>query len=135
MFPQAAPTGPARTTLPAAVPVSNWSVALYRKAEPVLPLHPTDGPPSSAPLQTSGSFYVQLQRQTSSTSPGPSDVLYFRYQAQRQRNTANTYNLPFTVSQLSDMRLSLDMNPLATTRTANHEQQAGRNRRRSELFD
>lgn len=132
MFPTAAPTEPARTTLPAITPVSNWSVALYRKAEPILPLNPSDVSPTPAPQQTYGSFYVQLQHQACSASPSRSDVLYFRYQAQLQRNTAESYTLPFTVSQLSDMKLSSDVAPLASTsiRATNTEQHAGKRNER-----
>ena len=128
MFPKAAPTTPTRTPLPPAAPVSNWSVALYRKAEPIIPLSSSDASETPAPQQTNGSFYVQLQQQATSTSPSRSDVLYFRYQAQQQRNSAKSYTLPFTVTQLSDMKLSADSAPIASTsiRSLNLEQQAGR---------
>ena len=128
MFPTAAPTGPARTILPPASPVANWSVALYRKAEPILPLNPSDVSPTPAPQQTYGSFYIQLQQQACSSSPSRSDVLYFRYQAQLQENSADNYTLPFTISQLSDMKSSLDAAPLASTsiRATNSEQHAGK---------
>ena len=128
MFPTAAPTGPARTILPPAAPVSNWSVALYRKAEAILPLNPLDVSSTPAPQQTYGSFYIQLQQQATATSPSRSDVLYFRYQAQLQRNNADGYALPLTISQLSDMKLSLDTAPMASTsiRATNTEQNAGR---------
>jgi len=128
MFPNAAPTGPTRATLPSAAPVANWSVALYRKAEPILPLNPTDVSQTPAPQQTNGSFYVQLQHQATSSSPSRSDVLYFRYQAQLQRNSADSYALPFTISQLSDMKLSPDTAPIASTsiRSTSNEQQIGR---------
>ena len=128
MFPTAAPTGPARTILPPASPVANWSVALYRKAEPILPLNPSDVSPTPAPQQTYGSFYIQLQQQACSSSPSRSDVLYFRYQAQLQENSVDNYTLPFTISQLSDMKSSLDAAPLASTsiRATNSEQHAGK---------
>ena len=128
MFPTAAPTGPARTILPPASPVANWSVALYRKAEPILPLNPSDVSPTPAPQQTYGSFYIQLQQQACSSSPSRSDVLYFRYQAQLQENSADNYTLPFTISQLSDMKSSLDAASLASTsiRATNSEQHAGK---------
>ena len=128
MFPKAAPTEPTRMTLPAAAPVGNWSVALYRKAEPILPLNPSDVSTSPAPQQSYGSFYVQLQQQACSTSPNRSDVLYFRYQAQLQKNNAAVYALPFTVSQLSEMKLSSDTAPISSTsmRATSHEQRAGR---------
>ena len=128
MFPKAAPAAPARTSLPPAAPVSNWSVALYRKAEPIIPLNASDASDTPAPQQTNGSFYVQLQQQAASTSPSRSDVLYFRYQAQQQRNSAKSYTLPFTVTQLSDMKLSADSAPIASTsiRSLQLEQQAGR---------
>ena len=128
MFPTAAPTGPARTILPPASPVANWSVALYRKAEPILPLNPSDVSPTPAPQQTYGSFYIQLQQQACSSSPSRSDVLYFRYQAQLQENSVDNYTLPFTISQLSDMKSSLDAASLASTsiRATNSEQHAGK---------
>jgi len=128
MFPNAAPTAPARTALPPAAPIANWSVALYRKAEPILPLNPLDVSQTPAPQQTFGSFYVQLQQQASPSSPSRSDVLYFRYQAQQQRNSADAYALPFTISQLSDMKLSADTAPITTTglRSVNNEQHTGR---------
>jgi hypothetical protein len=131
MFPNAAPAGPARTTLPPTAPVSNWSVALYRKAEPILPLNPSDISQTPAPQQTNGSFYVQLQHQACSSSPSRSDVLYFRYQAQVQRNTADSYTLPFTISQLSDMKIAPDTAPIASTslRSTNTEQPIGENER------
>lgn len=124
MFPSAAPAEPSRTTLPPAAPVANWSVALYRKAEPILPLTQSDVSSTPAPQQTFGSFYVQLQQQASSTSPSRSDVLYFRYQAQLQRNSADSYTLPFTITQLNDVKLSPDSAPLASTssRASTHEQ-------------
>ena len=128
MFPNATPTGPTRPTLPSASPVSNWSVALYRKAEP---LHSHDPVPSSLPQQVYGSFYIQLQQQANSSSPSPSDVLYLRYQSQQQRNSVNSYTLPFTISQLSDIKLSPDTVQVsstagtsAATRFYNVEQQA-----------
>ncbi|CAF1020786.1 unnamed protein product [Adineta steineri] len=130
MFPNAAPTEPNRTSLPPAAPVSNWSVALYRKAEPILPLNPVDVSQTPAPQQTYGSFYIQLQQQASSTSPSRSDVLYFRYQAQQQRNSADSYTLPFTISQLSDMKLAADTAPISSTSgrsPSNVDQQAGLN--------
>jgi hypothetical protein len=128
MFPNAAPTEPVRTTLPPAAPVANWSVALYRRAEPILPLNPSDISQTPAPQQTYGSFYVQLQQQANSSSPNRSDILYFRYQAQQQRNNANIYTNPFTISQLSDMKLSPDNVALSSTssRYSNNEQQTGR---------
>jgi hypothetical protein len=122
MFPNAAPTGTARTTLPTAAPVSNWSVALYRKAEPILPLNPSDVSQTPAPQQTFGSFYVQLQQQACSSSPSRSDVLYFRYQAQLQRNTADSYTLPFTISQVNDVKLSAESAPISSTRSTSNEQ-------------
>jgi hypothetical protein len=129
MFPKAAPTGPARTTLPPAAPVANWSVALYRKAEPILPLNPSDSSQIPAPQQTFGSFYVQLQQQATSTSPSRSDVLYFRYQAQLQKNSADSHVLPFTISQLSDMKLSPETAPICSTsiRTTSNEQNSSLN--------
>jgi hypothetical protein len=136
MFPNAAPTAPARTALPPAAPIANWSVALYRKAEPILPVNPTDNSQTSVPQQTYGSFYVQLQQQASASSPSRSDVLYFRYQAQQQRNTADAYTLPFTISQLSDMKLSADTVPITSTssRSPNNEQQTGGKCRMSKIF-
>jgi hypothetical protein len=127
MFPKAAPAGPGRTTLPPSAPVSNWSVALYRKAEPILSSNSSDISQTPAPQQTYGSFYVQLQQQATSSSPGRSDVLYFRYQAQLQRNSADSYTLPFTISQLSDIKLSPDTAPISSTslRSTNSEQQTG----------
>jgi hypothetical protein len=127
MFPNAAPTGPARTNLQPAAPVANWSVALYRKAEAILPLSPSDVSDTPAPQQTYGSFYIQLQQQATSSSPSRSDVLHFRYQGQLQKNSADSYILPFTISQLSDMKLSADMAPIATTglRSVNNEQHTG----------
>ncbi|CAF0893092.1 unnamed protein product [Rotaria sp. Silwood1] len=129
MFPKAAPTEPTRTTIPPAAPVSNWSVALYRKAEPILPLNPSDVSQTPAPQQTNGSFYVQLQQQASASSPSRSDVLYFRYQAQQQKNNANSYTLPFTISQLNNMNLSPDTAPISSTssRFSGLEQQSGLN--------
>ncbi|UJR10528.1 hypothetical protein I4U23_014731 [Adineta vaga] len=118
MFPNAAPAESARTPLPPAAPVSNWSVALYRKAEATVPLNSTDISQGSIPQQIYGSFYVQLQQQACSTSPSRSDVLLFRYQQQQQRNTADSYISPFTVSQLTDMKLSAETAPLSSTTTA-----------------
>ncbi len=128
MFPKAAPTEPSRTTLPPSAPVANWSVALYRKAEPILPLNPSDISQTPAPQQTYGSFYVQLQQQATSSSPSRSDVLYFRYQAQLQKNSADSYALPFTISQLSDIKLSPDAVPISSTsiRATSNEQNSGR---------
>ena len=118
MFPNAGETEPTRTPLPTAAPVSNWSVALYRKAEPIVPLNPTDISQVPAPQQVYGSFYVQLQQQACATSPSRSDVLYFRYRPQQQRNNADSYILPFTIAQLSDMKLSAESAPLTSTTTA-----------------
>ena len=117
-----------RRTMPTAAPVSNWSVALYRKAEPILPLHPSDVSPTATSQQTNASFYVQLQQQATSSSPSRSDILYFRYQAQRQQNSPNSYSLPFTISQLNNMNLSPDTAPISSTafRYAGVEQQSGR---------
>lgn len=127
MFPQEAPAGPKRPTLPAAAPVHNWSVALFRKAELIQPLNALETPPqTTAPLQqTYGSFYVQLQHQACPTSPSPSDVLYFRYQAQQQKNNADSYNLPFTIALLNDMKLSPDTAAFATTRANLLDSQQG----------
>ncbi|CAF0762456.1 unnamed protein product [Adineta ricciae] len=132
MFPNAGETEPTRTPLPIAAPVSNWSVALYRKAEPIVPLNPTDISQGPAPQQVYGSFYVQLQQQACATSPSRSDVLYFRYRPQQQRNNADSYVLPFTITQLSDMKLSAESAPLTSTTTAstranNLEQQSSAN--------
>lgn len=127
MFPNAAPTESTRTTLPPAGPVANWSVALYRKAEPILPLNSSDASSTPTPQQTYGSFYVQLQVQANSSSPSRSDVLYFRYQAQLQRNSADAYTFPFTITQLHDIKLLSDTAPLASTsvRSTIHEQHMG----------
>lgn len=117
-----------RTPIPPAAPVSNWSVALYRKSEPIVPLNTSDLSQNVAPQQINGSFYVQLQQQASPTSPTRSDVLYFRYQSQQQKNSANSYTFPFTISQLSNMNFSPDTVPIsstATTRFAGNEQQSG----------
>lgn len=128
MFPNAAPTGPTRPTLPPTSPVSNWSVALYRKAEP---LQSHESFSAQVPQQVYGSFYIQLQQQASFSSPSSSDVLYLRYQSQQQRNSVDSYTLPFTISQLSDVKLSPDTVPvsstaasMAATRFYNVEQQA-----------
>jgi len=102
MFPNATSTRP---TLNSAHPVSNWSVALYRKAE--------YDPSQSQPVY--GSFYIQLQQQASSSSPSRSDVLYLRYQSQQQNNSVNSYTFPFTISQLSDSKLSPDTAPVSST--------------------
>lgn len=107
MFPNAPPTGPTRPTLPAASPVSNWSVALYRKADSHHNFDPSQ--------QVSGSFYIQLQQQASPSSPSRSDVLYLRYQPQQQKNSVNSYTLPFTICQLSDVKLSPDTVPVSST--------------------
>lgn len=112
MFPNAPPTGPTRSILPPASPVSNWSVALYRKAEA---LHPSDLSQSQSPQQVYGSFYIQLQQQASPSSPSRSDVLYLRYQPQQQKNSVNSYTLPFTISQLNDAKLSPDTVPVSST--------------------
>jgi hypothetical protein len=109
MFPNAAPAEPTRTTLPAATPVSNWSVALYRRIEP------NSYDQSQTPQQTYGSFYIQLQQQASSSSPSQSDVLCLRYQSQQQKNNVNSYTLPFTISQLSDIKWTPDTVPLSST--------------------
>ena len=125
MFSQSASN---RATLPVQTPVSNWSVALYRKAEPAVTLNSSDIP-GAAPVSPAiiGSFYVQLQYQASSDSPSSSDVLYFRYQSQHQRNTADVYTLPFTVSQISDFKLAPDVVQLASTRTNNADPATGMN--------
>jgi hypothetical protein len=125
MYPKAAPTGPARANLPPAAPVANWSVALYRKEEPILPLNPSDTSQTPASQQTNGSFYVQLQQQATSTSPSRSDVLYFRYQGQLQKNTADAHVLPLTVCQLSDVKLAPESVPISST-SMRSEQNAGR---------
>jgi hypothetical protein len=109
MFPNAPPTRP---TLPPASPVSNWSVALYRKAEPI---HSHDSSQLQSPQQVYGSFYIQLQQQANPSSPSRSDVLYLRYQSQQQKNSVNSYTLPFTINQLSDIKLSPDTVPLSST--------------------
>ncbi|CAF3399833.1 unnamed protein product [Rotaria socialis] len=130
MFPKTAPTAPTRSNIPPAAPVSNWSVALYRKAEPILPLNPLDVSQTSTPQQTNGSFYVQLQQQAAASSPSCSDVLYFRYQAQQQKNSADSYALPFTISQLNNMSLSPDIAPITSTSSSRYtstEQQSGFN--------
>lgn len=128
MFPNAAPNGPTRPNLPPTAPVSNWSVALYRKAEPS---QSHDSTQFQTAQQVSGSFYIQLQQQACSSSPSSSDVLYLRYQSQQQRNSVNCYSLPFTISQLSDVKLSPDTAPVSSTSVAmtatrfyNVEQQA-----------
>ena len=110
MFPNAAPTRPTRSPLPAASLVTNWNVVLYRKAESTYPSHSHD--PSQA---VSGSFYIQLQQQACSASPSRSDVLCLRYQFQHQKNTIDSYALPFTITQLSDVNLSPDSVPLSST--------------------
>jgi hypothetical protein len=112
MFPNAAPTGSTRTTLSPASPVLNWSVALYRKTEPI---HSYDPSQSPIPQQVYGSFYIQLQQQANPSSPSRSDVLYLRYQSQQQKNSVNSYTLPFTISQLSDSKLSPDTVPVSST--------------------
>ncbi len=112
MFPNAPPTRPTRPTLPPASPVSNWSVALYRKAEPI---HSYDSSQLQSPQPVYGSFYIQLQQQANLSSPSRSDVLYLRYQAQQQKNSVNSYTLPFTINQLSDIKLSPDTVPLSST--------------------
>jgi len=116
MFPRAAPTGPTRPVLPSASPVQNWSVALYRKAEIIQLTDPTN---STVIQQTYGSFYIQLQHQATSTSPSSTDVLYFRYQNSQQKNSVESYQLPFTVTQINEMKLSVDVAPLATTTRMN----------------
>ena len=113
MFPNAAPSGSTRPALPSAYPVSNWSVALYRKVE-----SRHDSYQSPNLNQTSGSFYIQLQHQAHSSSPNRSDVLYLRYQYQQQKNTLDSYTLPFTISQLTDMKLSPDTVPLTAAQAA-----------------
>jgi hypothetical protein len=115
MFPNAAPTGPTRPNLPSSTPVSNWNVALYRKADPVNSSNSYDPSQSQIPQQVYGSFYLQLQHQANSSSPSRSDVLYIRYQSQQQKNTIDSYTLPFTITQLSDMKLSPDTAPLSST--------------------
>ncbi|CAF3513215.1 unnamed protein product [Adineta steineri] len=109
MFPNAPPTGPTRPTLPVASPVSKWNVILYRKAEPIQTSHSYDS------TQIYGSFYIQLEHQASSSSPSRSDVLYLRYQSQQQKNTVDSYTLPFTISQVSNEDLSPDKVPLASS--------------------
>lgn len=116
MFPRAAPTGPTRPVLPSASPVQNWSVALYRKAEIIQLTDPTN---STLIQQTYGSFYIQLQHQATPTSPSSTDVLYFRYQNSQQRNSVESYQLPFTVTQINEMKLLADVVPLATTTRMN----------------
>lgn len=131
MLPKAAPTDLTRPSIPPAAPVSNWSVALYRKAEPIVPLYPPDPSQTPAPQPVNGSFYVQLQQQATPSSPSSSDVLYFRYQSQRQKNSADSYALPFTITQVSSMNLSPDAAPLTSTSTSrfatNEQQQSGKN--------
>jgi hypothetical protein len=119
MFPNEAPTRP---TLSSASPVSNWSVALYRKVESN---HTYDPSQSQTPTQVYGSFYIQLQQQANPSSPSRSDALYLRYQSQQQKNNVNSYTLPFTISQLSDVKLSPDTVPVSSTasRFYNAEQQ------------
>jgi len=126
MFPNAPPTEPTRPTLPDAQPVSNWSVALYRKAE-------SNYNPSQQQISQPvyGSFYIQLQQPANPLSQNRSDVLYLRYQSQQQKNSVNSYTLPFTISQLSDMKLSSDTVPVSSTATTaskfyNAEQQTVR---------
>ena len=108
-------------------PISNWSVALYRKAE-------YDSFHSQNSQQVYGSFYIQLQQQASSSSPSRSDVLYLRYQPQRQNNNVDSYTFPFTIDQLSDCKLSPDNVPASSTagtstRFYNAEQQTIRKSR------
>ena len=114
MFPNAAPTRPTRSPLPAASLVTNWNVVLYRKTESI---HPPSH--SHDPSQIIyGSFYIQLQQQACPTSPSRSDVLCLRYQSQHQKNTIDSYALPFTITQLSDVNLSPDSVPLSSTLSA-----------------
>lgn len=114
-----------RANVPAPAPVLNWSVALYRKAEPSVPLNSSEFvKPNNVATQSVGSFFVQLQTQASRASPSLTDVLHFRYQAHQHRNTPNSYTLPFTISLLNDMKLSPDSVPLASTRTVNANDQA-----------
>jgi hypothetical protein len=115
MFPNAAPTRPTRPILPAASPVSNWNVVLYRKAEAVQPSHTYDLAQTQVPYPVYGSFYIQLQQQACASSPSRSDVLCLRYQSHQQKNTVDSYTLPFTISQLSDVKLSPDSVPLSSS--------------------
>jgi hypothetical protein len=118
MFPNAAPTGPTRPNLPPSFPVSNWSVALYRKADPINSSSAYDSSQSQIPPQVYGSFYIQLQQQAHSSSPSRTDVLYLRYQSQQQKNSIDSYTLPFTISQLSDIKLSPETVQLSSTASA-----------------
>ena len=117
MFPNAAPTGTGRTPLPPASPVSNWSVFLYRKPESSSSSFQSyESSQGNSSQQAGASFYIQLQFQADSKSPARSDVLCLRYQfQQQQRNNLNSYTLPFTISQLSDMNLSPDTASLPAT--------------------
>jgi hypothetical protein len=126
MFPKAAPTGPSRPNLPATVPVLNWSVALYRKVGPSHSANVNDHSPLTVGQHAFGSFFIQLQHQACSSSPSSSDVLYVRYQGQEQRNSIDAYQLPFTISQLSEMKMSPDQAPLASTRFNTADVQASK---------
>jgi hypothetical protein len=61
-------------------------------------------------------------------------VLYLRYQSQRQNNSVNSYTFPFTISQLSDFKLTPESVPASSTaatatRFYNAEQQTIRKSR------
>lgn len=104
MFPNAAPTESNQRTLPATSPVYNWGVLVYRKAEPILSSHAYYSNQAQTSPPVYESFYIQLQQPSSNQS----SVLYFRYQPPQQRSTTNFYSLPFTISQLNDVKLSPD---------------------------
>ncbi|CAF3355912.1 unnamed protein product [Rotaria sp. Silwood1] len=132
MFPNAAPTGSTRRVLPPESPVSNWSVLLYRKVEPTHSFHSYDVSQSPIPQQVYASFYIQLQQQYNPSSSSHSNILHLRYKSQQQKNTVDSYTLPFTICLLDDVKLSQDTTPVSSatgtssSRFYNAEQQTVR---------
>ncbi|CAF2763131.1 unnamed protein product [Rotaria sp. Silwood2] len=115
MFPNAAPTGSIQRSLPPESPVANWNVFVYRKVEPTHTFHSYDVSQSQNPQQANSSFYIQLQQHYNSSLSSHSNILHLRYKSLQQKNTVDSYTLPFTICLLDDIKLAQDTAPLAST--------------------
>ena len=110
MFPNVTPAGSRRLNVPPAAPVSNWSVALYRKAENVQSsFYSYESSQVHISGTVSGAFYIQLQHQADPTSPSCSDVLYCRYRS--SKSDPLSPQLPFTISQINNFTLKPETAP------------------------
>ncbi|CAF1106784.1 unnamed protein product [Rotaria sordida] len=115
MFPNAPPTESTRRVLPPECPIANWNVLVYRKVEPMHSFQSYDLSQSPNSQQVFASYYIQLQQQCNPSSSTHSNILHLRYKSQQQKNTVNSYILPFTICLLDDIKLSQDTPPLPST--------------------